>query len=671
MNILLLEGKSSFPGCLQKIKDKFISQGEVRVCSSGKEFFQAARDIRPDVAVFDIDLPQEEGLEALKEFLDLCPETYILLLAGGNDYEKLEEALSLGANDYMVEPLKREELEIRLSMAIKSMTRDQTMKRMEEVLQEEKGIFRMVAEQSVDWEYWVDPQQKFVYVSPSSWQITGYDPWEFISGSKKLVEIIHPQDRAMMEEHFSQMEKKRKHHPIEFRIITRKGEEKWISHVCRPVYSSQGRFLGRRVSNRDITPYKRAEEALRESEAKYRLLFDSANDAILLMKDNVYIDCNEKALEIFSTDREGILSSTPWHFSPLYQPDGWNSQNKALREISMAQEGFPRLFDWKHLRRDGRPFDAEVSLNRIILDNGTYILSIIRDISDRKELYREIEERTRALEESNRKLQDLNQKLYQMEKSRRYMLANISHDLRTPITLIQGFVEALLEEVVTDPQEERKYLSLTLSKTKGLSRLIDELLQLTRLESGEVTMDYREVFPEDLASWLFEKYRTVVESKGIKFEILNPSPCPGGEEKIGEFAQDEEREHQLKVDFDGIDRVFSNLICNSINFTPSQGVISVGWNIIASRKDEGFSKGQEEVLFQVKDSGTGISPEDLPYIFDRFYRGYKSRASGNSRGLGLAIAREILSQHGGRIWAESPSREGSTFYFTLPLHKIG
>lgn len=662
MNIVLLEGKSSFPGCLQKIKEKFISRGKVSVCTSAKELLDCSRERKPDVAVIDIDLPGEEGLEVLKSFRVLFPETYILLLAGGQNYDRLERALKLGADDYMVEPLVREELEIRLSMAIKSRTKSHTLKRIEEVFQEEEGVFRILAEHSVDWEYWMDPQENFVYVSPSCLQITGYDPWEFVSGSRRLEEIIHPQDQDIVKNHVSCLEDRCKHIPLEFRIIHRNGEEKWINHVCQPIYSSRGRFLGRRASNRDITRQKKAEKALRESEVKYRLLFDSANDAILLMENYVFIDCNEKALEVFGTSQDRILGRTPCEFSPEEQPDGSNSKNRALRELNMAQEGFPRLFEWKHIRDDGRIFDAEVSLNRIVLDNKTYIQSIVRDISDRKELYREIEERTRALEKSNRMLQELNQKLYQMEKSRRYMLANISHDLRTPITLIQGFVEALLEEVVTDPQEQRKYLCLILTKVKGLSRLIDELLQLTRLESGEVKMDYRKVTPEKLASWLFEKYRAAVVNKGIKYQVLSPS-----------YSFEEKGQYnglQVKVDYDGIDRVFSNLICNSIKFTPSQGSIVVSWEIISNKEKEGSSGVEKEVCFQVKDSGTGINEEDFPFIFDRFYQGSKSRNTGTgSRGLGLAIAREIIAQHGGRIWAESTPEEGSTFYFTLPLNE--
>lgn len=660
MNILLLEGRSSVPGCLQEIKEKFVSRGEVALCTSAQEFFNLSREKTPDVAVVDIDLPGEESLEILKSFRALFPETYILLLAGGKDYSRLEKALSLGADDYMVEPLVREELEIRLSMAIKARTRTHTLKRMEEVLQEEEGLFRMVAEHSVDWEYWLDPQENFVYVSPSSWQITGYDPWEFVSGSLKLKKIIHPQDWHIMEEHVSHLAEKGRHTPQEFRIIHRNGEERWISHVCQPVYSSRGRFLGRRASNRDITRQKKAEKDLRESEAKYRLLFDSANDAILLMEDNVFIDCNEKALEVFGTSREEILGSTPCDFSPLQQPDGSNSRNRAVRELNMAREGFPRLFEWKHVRENGGVFDAEISLNRIILDNKIFIQSIIRDISDRKELYREIEERTKALEKSNYLLQESNQKLYRVEKSRRNMLANISHDLRTPITLIQGFVEALLEGVVTGPQEQKKYLFLILSKTKGLSRLIDDLLQLTRLESGEVKMNYREASPEILASWLFKKYRAAVENKGIYYEVISPSNT---QEK-----KNMDEGLLVKVDFDGIDRVFSNLICNSIKFTPPRGYIRVGWEVTSKDDEKEGSSGTQEILFQVKDTGSGINEEDFPFIFDRFYQGSKSRnSSRESRGLGLAIAREIIFKHGGRIWAESTPGEGSTFYFTLPV----
>jgi len=123
---------------------------------------------------------------------------------------------------------------------------------------------------------------------------------------------------------------------------------------------------------------------LQESALKYHILFDTANDAIFLMKGSIFTDCNQKTLEMFGCVRNEIVGHSPIEFSPAYQPDGKDSAGKALTKIKSALEGKPQLFEWKHQKLNGTLFDAEVSLKKVILHNGTSLLAIVRDISDRK-----------------------------------------------------------------------------------------------------------------------------------------------------------------------------------------------------------------------------------------------------------------------------------------------
>lgn len=129
---------------------------------------------------------------------------------------------------------------------------------------------------------------------------------------------------------------------------------------------------------------KRAEEKILNSELKYRKLFESANDAIFLMTGDTFIDCNAKTEEIFGCTREQILQRKPYEFSPLVQPDGRFSKDKALEKISKAFAGEPQSFEWKHVKLDGTPFFAEVSLNHIVIDEKDMLQAIVRDISERK-----------------------------------------------------------------------------------------------------------------------------------------------------------------------------------------------------------------------------------------------------------------------------------------------
>ncbi|QQS37271.1 MAG: PAS domain S-box protein [Ignavibacteriales bacterium] len=135
---------------------------------------------------------------------------------------------------------------------------------------------------------------------------------------------------------------------------------------------------------RDITERKKAEQILVENEIKYKALFDHANDAIFIMKDDIFVDCNTRTLEIFKCNRSEILGQNPFKFSPIFQPDGKFSDAKGMTLIHKALNGLPQFFEWKHSRLDGELFDAEVSLNKVEFGNEIYLQAIVRDVTDRK-----------------------------------------------------------------------------------------------------------------------------------------------------------------------------------------------------------------------------------------------------------------------------------------------
>ncbi|HSH28728.1 MAG TPA: PAS domain S-box protein [Thiohalobacter sp.] len=180
------------------------------------------------------------------------------------------------------------------------------------------------------------------------------------------------------------------------------GTELWVSTNAHFLYDEAGETVGVEGTVRDITERHQVETALRESQQRYKALFDSAGDAIFLMRDDRFIDCNPMTLEMFGCSRDQVIGQPPHRFSPEHQPDGRPSREKALKKIEAAFAGTPQNFDWTHLRSDGTPFDAEVTLNRVDLNGTPHLLASVRDVTERRQMENALEASRRNLAEAQR-----------------------------------------------------------------------------------------------------------------------------------------------------------------------------------------------------------------------------------------------------------------------------
>jgi signal transduction histidine kinase len=226
--------------------------------------------------------------------------------------------------------------------------------------------------------------------------------------------------------------------------------------------------------------------------------------------------------------------------------------------------------------------------------------------------------------------------LDRLNLSRRQMTADIAHDLRSPLTVIGGYVESMRDGVLK-PTPER--LNTIHAEVQHLQRLVEDLQTLSQADAGELTLNREPITPLALLERMAKSYDHLAAQKKVTLEVQGEPGLP-----------------EIRLDPDRVAQVFGNLITNSLRYTPEGGKIVL-------------TAGQERnmLVFSVQDNGQGIPADSLPHIFDRFYRADPARAQGNESGLGLAIARSIVEAHGGTISAESQVGRGTTVRISLPL----
>ncbi|NJD69269.1 MAG: GAF domain-containing protein, partial [candidate division NC10 bacterium] len=276
-----------------------------------------------------------------------------------------------------------------------------------------------------------------------------------------------------------------------------------------------------------------------------------------------------------------------------------------------------------------------------------------------------IAKRTSELSEVNAALESSHRRLQELDRTKSDFLLNVSHELRTPLTAITGFVDNMLEEItgpLSEPQQW--YLRRVKANTDQLVRLINDLLDLARIEEGRVRVTPTFFSASGLASELLETLRLMATEKGLRLQLTETA------DPLIVYA-----------DRDRVGQVLMNLLGNAIKFTPSGGEITVTARTGVRREAEGV-RGDvtsphalpltpDFIEVAVTDTGEGIPAKELPHIFDKFYQvQYRAQAKAKGTGLGLAIAKSLVELQGGRIWATSEIGRGSTFAFTLPQRPL-
>lgn len=345
---------------------------------------------------------------------------------------------------------------------------------------------------------------------------------------------------------------------------------------------------------------------------------DNTITALRLEKDKVENVLKNMAEGVLAVDNQNRIIMANGQAARTLAFKGGEFKGRMLTEV-VSYPAINELFN--DVLREKQPLTAEFRLS-----GNRFILAHASPLRENGETFGAV-----AV------LQDISG-LRQLEELRRDFVANVSHELRTPLTSIQAFVEALMDGIVEDPDTQSQYLQVIHEETLRLKRLIQDILDLSLMESGKVKWQVMPLNLKEITLRVLEKLRPQMEDKSLQMETNIADELPPA------LGND-----------DRIEQVLINLIHNAIQFTPEGGKIEI----------KAGSCG-DEIRMSITDNGEGIPEEDIPYIWDRFHKVDKSRARGQGgTGLGLAIVKHIIDVHGGRVEVESKPGRGSTFTFYL------
>ena len=346
----------------------------------------------------------------------------------------------------------------------------------------------------------------------------------------------------------------------------------------------------------------------------------SADAIICVDADQKITLFNEGAEHIFGWTAEEVMGKPLDMLLPERARAVHPSHIQRFRDAPEQARKMGERREISGVRKNGQEFPAEAAIAKVRMGDAVVFSVVLRDITEQVELQRRLQRAVRARDDT---------------------VGVVAHDLRNPVSAVKMLSSALLQRDDIDalPTEATEQLRLIRAASLQMDRLIQDLLDVTRVETGRLAIEKQRIPTGALLDGALGTLRPLIEEAGLKLKVSLPDDLP-------DVAADPER----------IGQVMSNLIGNAIKFTARGGKITVS---AALERDM--------VRVSVLDTGTGISPELLPHIFDRFWQATKSSIRSRGAGLGLPIARGIVNAHGGQLGVESKEGRGSTLYFTLPV----
>ncbi|MGE3438902.1 MAG: response regulator [Blastocatellales bacterium] len=617
---------------------------------TGEEAVAMFREAQPDCILLDYRLPDINGLEVLAALAvecegAICP---VVALTAEEDVAVAVAALKAGAQDYLNKAtltpvdlihavnnaiervaLRRENERQRRALVEQNLKLEEALaaqKLLDEDLRASRERLTGIIESAMDAIITVDDRQRIVLFNAAAERMFGCPGAEAIG--QPISRFIPEQARAAHESHIREFGQEGAPNRQMGALGAVSGKRARGDEFPIEASISQVEVAGQRLFTvilRDVTERKRAEEILK----RYELLSELARDIVLLirLRDGRVIEANHAAVAAYGYDRETLMKMSLFDLrAPGTMPDVATQMAKA------DAEGI--LFETKHQRKDGSVFPVEVSSNGADIGGERMLLSVIRDISERKRIEQERNLFLQREQHARRIAEDAN-------RAKDEFLAVVTHELRSPLNAMLGYARIQCARPEIDLEEARRAFETIRRNGERQKALIDDLLDTARIITGKLRLD---VGPVDLVAVINDAIETALPAAESKLILLTSKLAPNA----GQVTGDDERLHQIVW----------NLLTNAVKFTPEGGRVEVT-----------LERAGPRVTLTVSDTGQGIAPEFLPHIFDRFTQQDTSHSRRHSGlGLGLALVKQLVEMHGGDIKARSAGEnQGATFTVNLPL----
>lgn len=543
-------------------------------------------------------------------------------------------------------------------------------KKMEEALRQSEEDYRSIFENAVQGTFRTSHEGKFIKVNPALVKMLGYDTAEDLMSIDITTQLYFDSiERQQL------LEKTRAGKKIEnYRIKLKKknGDYIYANLSERVQENDSGDILFYEGIIEDITEKIIAEEALKSSETKFRTLYESTGDAVMLLDEKGFFECNNATLSMFGfSTKEEFCTNHPAELSPPMQPGNYNSLDLAKQHINAAIVNGRNRFEWMHRRIDGTDFPAEVLLTAMELDDRKIIQAVVRDISERKALELELLNRNKELEAVVENIRTMQGHLIQSEKmaSIGQLTAGIAHEINNPLAFVSSNMNRF-EEYISDLLDvlgKWQTLGMFVKDGSELQALLQDIRNLEkRIDVPFIVEDFQNLMKQTREGT--QRIKTIVDKLRVfshkgEDKFVDSNLQDAIEDTITIVWNEIKYKADIKKEYSSLPsvycnpgelkQVFTNLLINAAQAIPERGVINV----------KTYAEDKKAVV-EISDNGNGIAPEHLNKIFDPFFT---TKAVGKGTGLGLWISMSIILNHKGLLTVDSEVGKGTKFKIKLPL----